>query len=250
MIMEKALCGAVLAAAMAACTSKVDMDALCPPRSETAAKMELSNFPDKTCWKDLIPGLPEDSADFEKGVWTLSEAGVLTASKDSALWFKGDFANFALDLEYKLDPAANSGVIIYTSDVKNWVPNSVEVQLLDDYADKWKNDPPRLKNGGIYGHVGPEKGCGKPAGNWNRVTIFARGDRVKVMVNGVVTVDDDLSRYTSATTNPDGTPIPRWLSKPLADLPKHGAIGLQGMHGGARPYFRNLRIRPLAADEF
>ena len=81
------------------------------------------------------------------------------------------------------------------------------------------------------------------------MTIYAQGDRVKVVVNGVVTVDDDLSRYTSAKTNPDGTPIPSWLSKPLAGLPKHGAIGLQGMHGGARPYFRNLRIRPLGENE-
>ena len=200
-------------------------------------------------WKDLVEGRLEDSADFETGVWTISD-GVLTASRDSALWFKGDYSNFALDLEYKLDPAANSGVIIYTSDVKNWIPNSVEVQLLDDYADKWKNDPPRLKNGGLYGHVGSEKSCGKPAGEWNHITIHARGNRVKVVVNGVVTVDDDLSRYTSAKANPDGTPIQPWLSKPLAGLPKHGAIGLQGMHGGARPYFRNIRIRPIGENEF
>ena len=157
----------------------------------------------RTSWNDLIPGALEDAADFEKGVWTLSDDGVLTASKDSALWFKGDYSDFALDLEYKLDPAANSGVIIYTSDVNNWIPNSVEVQLLDDYADKWKNDPPRLKNGGLYGHIGPEKSCGKPAGEWNHMTIYAQGNHVKVVVNGVVTVDDDLSRYTSAKTNPD-----------------------------------------------
>ena len=203
---------------------------------------------DKTCWNNLIPATLEEAADFEKGVWTFTD-GVLTASKDSALWFKGDYSDFVLDLEYKLDPAANSGVIIYTSDVKNWIPNSVEVQLLDDYSEKWKNDPPRLKNGGLYGHIGPETSCSKPAGEWNHMTIYAHGDRIKVVVNGVVTVEDDLSRYTSAKTNPDGTTIQPWLSKPLAGLPKHGAIGLQGMHGGARPYFRNLRIRSLKISE-
>jgi len=200
-------------------------------------------------WISPIASPLEDSAVFEKGVWTLSGDGVLTASKDSALWLKGDYSDFVLDLEYKLDPAANSGVIIYASDVRHWIPNSVEVQLLDDYADKWKNDPPRLKNGGLYGHVGPEKSCGKPAGEWNRMTIWARGDHVKVSVNGVVTVDEDLSRYTSAKTNPDGTDIKPWLSKPLAGLPKHGAIGFQGRHGGASPYSRNIRIRQLAKDE-
>lgn len=200
-------------------------------------------------WRSPITAPLKESADFEKGVWTLSEDGVLTASKDSALWLKGDYSDFVLDLEYKLEPAANSGVIIYASDVGDWIPNSVEVQLLDDYADKWKNDPPRLKNGGLYGHVGPKKSCGKPAGEWNHLTVWARGDYVKVSVNGTVTVDEDLSRYTSAKTNPDGTDIKPWLSKPLAGLPKHGAIGFQGRHKGASPYFRNIRIRQLSRDE-
>ena len=186
-------------------------------------------------------------ADFEPGVWKTIDWGnkILTAEKDSALWLKGEYENFILDLEYKLDPAANSGVIIYASDLEKWIPNSVEIQLLDDYADKWKNDPPHLKNGSIYGHVGPAKSNVKRSGEWNRMTVWAEGKHVRVMVNGRVTVDADLSTFTSATENPDGTAIPKWLSKPLAALPTRGAIGFQGKHGGARPYFRNIRIRKL-----
>ena len=216
---------------------------------EWAAKMHIvGGHPRSYAWRNPLSGKLEDAADFEKGMWK-SSRGVITADKDSALWLKGDFKDFVFDFEYRLDPGANSGVVIYASDVNDWIPNSVEVQLLDDHADKWKNDPPRLKNGSLYGHIGPERTSVKPAGKWNRMTIWARGDRVKVMVNGHITVDDDLSRYTSAKTNPDGTPIQPWLSKPLAELPKHGAIGFQGRHGGARPYFRNLRIRALEKDE-
>ena len=188
-----------------------------------------------------------EAVDFEPGVWKTVDWGgaVITAEKDSAMWLRGDYENFVLDFEYKLDPAANSGVIIYASDVKNWIPNSIEVQLLDDYSDKWKNDPPRLKNGSLYGHVGPATSNVKRAGQWNRMTIWAQDKHVKVVVNGKVTVDEDISRYTSAKTNPDGTPIQPWLSRPLAELPTHGAIGFQGKHGGARPYFRNIRIKRL-----
>ena len=190
-------------------------------------------------------GALESKFDFEAGVWHEVEPGVITAEKDSAIWLKGEYEDFVLDFDYKLDPAANSGVVIYCSDLKNWIPNSIEVQLLDDYADKWKNDPPRLRNAGLYGHCGPEKSVGKPAGEWNHMTITAQGKKVKVVCNEVVTVDEDISRYTSAKVNPDGTPIQPWLSKPLATLPTKGGIGFQGKHGGARPYFRNIRIRGL-----
>ena len=204
----------------------------------------------KAGWRAVLPlggKKLSDVADFEPGVWKTVEWGnsVLTAEKDSALWLKGEYENFVLDFEYKLDPAANSGVIIYASDVKNWIPNSVEVQLLDDAAEKWCKDPMRLKNGSLYGHVGPAKSNVRKAGEWNRMTVWAQGKHIRVVVNGELSVDEDLSRYTSAKTNPDGSPIPPWLSRPLAELPTRGAIGFQGKHGGARPYFRNIRIKEL-----
>lgn len=203
----------------------------------------------KPGWQRLLPGKPiEEIADFEPGVWRAIEWGkaVLTAEKDSALWLKGDWENFELDFEYKLDPGANSGVIIYCSDVKSWIPNSVEVQLLDDYADKWKNDAPHLKGAGLYGHLGPKvAGTTRRAGAWNRMTIRAQGKRVQVVHNGVLTVDADLSAWTSAKVNPDGSKIPPWLSRPWADLPTRGRIGFQGKHGQAKPYFRNISIRAL-----
>ena len=194
-------------------------------------------------WRNLLGDGPlEQVADFKPGTWRRDVKDGITSTVDSALWFKGTYENFVLDFEYKLDPEANSGVIIYCSDLKNWIPNSVEVQLLDDDGAKWRNDPPRLKNGGLYGHVGPAKSAVKPAGEWNRMTVWAEGKHVKVAVNGQPSVDVDLAQYTSAKVNPDGTPIQPWLSKPMAELPTKGAIGLQGKHGGACPYFRNVRI--------
>ena len=194
-------------------------------------------------WRNLLGDGPlEQVADFKPGTWRRDGKDGITSTVDSALWFKGTYENFVLDFEYKLDPEANSGVIIYCSDLKNWIPNSVEVQLLDDDGAKWRNDPPRLKNGGLYGHVGPAKSAVKPAGEWNRMTVWAEGKHVKVAVNDQPSVDVDLAQYTSAKVNPDGTPIQPWLSKPMAELPTKGAIGLQGKHGGACPYFRNVRI--------
>jgi hypothetical protein len=57
-----------------------------------------------------------------------------------------------------------------------------------------------------------------------------------------------MRKWTSVKTNPDGSEIPSWLSKPAAKLPLEGQIGLQGKHGGAPIYFRNLKIKPLTAQ--
>jgi hypothetical protein len=35
------------------------------------------------------------------------------------------------------------------------------------------------------------------------------------------------------------------LNKPLSSHPTKGAIGLQGKHGGAPIWFRNIKIKPL-----
>ena len=179
---------------------------------------------------------------FDSGVWTKDASGVMTASKDAAIWSEAEHENFVLDFEYKLDPGANSGVIIYASDTKNWIPGSVEVQLLDDNAPKWKKDAPFLKNSSLYGHLAPSATPAKPAGEWNHMTVFAKGKSVKVFLNGVKTIDADLAQWTSAKKNPDGSDIPPWLSVPWAEIPTKGRIGFQGMHGGAKPYFRNVRI--------
>ena len=40
------------------------------------------------------------------------------------------------------------------------------------------------------------------------MTITAQGKRVKVLVNEEITVDTDLSAWTSAKKNPDGSDIP------------------------------------------
>ena len=181
---------------------------------------------------------------FDSGVWTKTADGTMTASKDAAIWSAADYENFVLDFEYKLDPAANSGVIIYATDTKNWIPGSVEIQLLDDNADKWAKDAPFLKNSSLYGHLAPLATPAKPAGEWNRMIVVAKGQDIKVFLNGVKTIDTNISQWTSAKKNPDGTDIPPWLSVPWATIPTKGRIGFQGMHGGAKPYFRNVRIAP------
>ncbi len=193
-------------------------------------------------WTPLFsPDLSD--ADAPPGVWRW-EDGALTASEDQCIWTKREFENFELELEFRLGEGANSGVILYCTDPANWIPKSVEVQLLDDTAPKWTNAPPTWRCGAIFGHLAPSEPAGCGAGEWHRLRIVARGPAITVAVNGRVITRMDMRQWTAPDRNPDGSEIPAWLRRPLASLPTRGRIGLQGRHAGAPVWFRNLRVRP------
>jgi hypothetical protein len=197
--------------------------------------------PDSKNWDNLFE---EDLSDaiFPKGVWYF-EGRLLTATKDENIWTKKEYGNCIIDLEFKNAPGTNSGVFVYGSDIKDWIPNSVEVQILDDYSQSWATVPKTWLCAGIFGRLAPTKQVVKKPGEWNRMTVTCQGPMIYVILNGEQVTQIDMRKWTSAKKNPDGSDIPAWLSKPLAELPTKGHIGLQGKHGGVPIYFRNMKIK-------
>lgn len=202
-----------------------------------------TTHPDTTNWETLFAGDLSDAI-FPEGVWYL-EDGALTASKDEGIWSKKQYENFILDLEFKTASGTNSGVFVYGSDLKKWIPNSVEVQIADDFAEKWSKVPKTWQCAAFFGRKGAAKSAVKKPGEWNHMTITCLGPKIYVLLNGEPVNEIDLRKWTSATKNPDGTDIPKWLSKPAAELPTKGHVGLQGKHAGAPIYFRNIKIKSL-----
>ncbi len=132
------------------------------------SKSGAFTHPDTSGWKSLFaPDL--SNAAKPEGVWTV-EKGVLTASEDQAIWTTRDYDNFIIDLEFKTAPGTNSGVVVYCSDTGNWIPNSVEVQIADDFAEQWAKAPKSWHCGAIFGHLAPTKSMVKKPGEWNRFT--------------------------------------------------------------------------------
>lgn len=213
--------------------------------AQEAAKAaeEKPAHPDVSDWKDLFkPDL--SNADKPGGVWTF-EDGILTATEDKCIWTKKNYDNFIVDLEFKTAEGTNSGVIVYCSEPGNWIPNSVEIQIADDFAEKWANSPKTWQCGAIFGHLAPSKSVVKKPGEWNRFTVKCVDKQIDVTLNGEHVTSMDMSKWTSAKTNPDGSEIPSWLSKPKAELPTKGRIGFQGKHAGAPIWFRNIKIKEL-----
>lgn len=204
----------------------------------------LKTHPDSSAWTPLI------AADFSNalnpsGVWSWKD-GILTPNeKDEVIWTKSDYENFTLDLEFKLERGGNGGVIIHGTDIQNWPPNSLEIQLLDDGDPKWAKIPPNWKCGGIFGHSVPMKSAVKKPGEWNRMTIRCHGPRVSVLLNGALVTDVNMKDWKSGKTAPDGSAIVDFEPRPLAEMAAKGRIGMQGTHGGVPTYFRNIRIKPI-----
>lgn len=212
--------------------------AACAPPKEPAAAL---THPDVSGWPDLFAA-DLSNAEFPAGVWTFAD-GVLTASEDQAIWTARDYEDFTLDLEFQTAPGTNSGVIVYCSDIADWIPNSVEIQIADDFAEEWAKSPATWHCGAVFGHLAPTRSAVKKPGEWNRMTIACLGKKITVILNGDKVTEMDMGLWTSAKTNPDGSEIPAWLSRPFAELATKGRIGFQGKHAGAPIFFRNMKVR-------
>lgn len=206
-------------------------------------KLPLTGHPDTKGWAELFKTDLSD-ADFAPKIWTCTD-GIFTADEDQIIFSNTEYENFVLDLEFMVEPGANSGVVVYCTDKKDWIPHSVEIQILDDGNEKWAEVPGTWQCASIFGHLAPSEKMGKKPGDWNRMTVACKGRMIYVVLNGKPVTTMDMSKWTSAKKNPDGSEIPEWLSTPFSVLPTKGFIGLQGKHAGAKTFFRNMKVQTL-----
>lgn len=179
---------------------------------------------------------------YRAGVWKYNDQGELSAASDSNIWSKVKYGDCVITLEYKLSSRANAGVLIKCSDTRNWIPNTVEIQLLDDYG----TEPDYHSNASFYGYQAPSKVLTRPAGEWNQMEITCRGSVITVKLNGEVVNEMDMSQWTDPKKSPSGSEIEgKFQGKALADASRFGYVGLQGLHGKSPVVYRNLFIAPI-----
>jgi len=154
------------------------------------------------------------------------------------LWTKEKYADFILELEFKVPERANSGVFLRTADLKEPVFTGIELQVTNSYGRE-------LSRGGtagaVYDCLAPTKNAIKKPGKWNKYRITCDDNMIVVVLNGERIVEMDLNRWTEKGKNPDGSP--NKFGKPLKNFARNGYIGFQD-HG--RPvWYRNVRIKRL-----
>jgi hypothetical protein len=165
------------------------------------------------------------------------EDGVIVCKRDGGgnLYTEKEYSNFVFRFEFKLTPGANNGVGIRTPLKGDPAYVGMEIQILDDSADVYKNVQDWQRHGSVYGIIAAKRGFLKPVGEWNTEEIICDGRKIKVILNGETIVDGDLDEASTPKTL-DGKDHPGLKNE-------KGHIAFCGH--GAHVEFRNLRIKEL-----
>jgi len=153
------------------------------------------------------------------------------------LYTDREYSDFIMRFEFQLTPGANNGLGIRTPREGDAAYQGMELQILDNEAEIYKNLKPYQYHGSVYGVIPAKRGFLKPVGEWNYQEVQAIGNRIKVTLNGEVILDGDIAEASKNGTE-------------TADQRKHPGLlnpsGYIGFLGHGSPLkFRNLRIKDL-----
>jgi hypothetical protein len=151
------------------------------------------------------------------------------------LFTEKEYANFIFRFEFQLTPGANNGLGIRAPLDGDAAYAGMELQILDNTAEKYAELKDYQYHGSVYGVIPAKKGFLNPVGEWNQQEVVVNGDSVKVILNGEVILDGNIKIASKGSTL-DGKKHPGLKNK-------KGHIGFLG-HGDL-VRFRNVRIKEL-----
>ena len=172
-----------------------------------------------------LAGWEGAGAEAEK-CWKVAD-GLLMCTGEKGPWLrsKEQFGDFNLRLQYKLLPGGNSGLYVRVPEDGNHhgAGAGVEVQILDDSAERYAKLEDYQYCGSVYKIAPANEHVGLPPERWNTMEIDCAGPSYRVTHNGVVIVDATVEQFPE-----------------LAERRLEGFLGLQNHSEEVR--FRNLRI--------
>jgi HEAT repeat protein len=191
----------------------------------------LFNGKDLSGWKGLVEDPPSRSRMSQEALhkeqetadedmrrhWRVIEGTLVFDGQGHNLCTAGDFADFELLVDWKIEPGGDSGI---------YLRGSPQVQI-------WDPGQSPEGSGGLYnnknGPAQPLRAADNPVGEWNTFFIRMAGDRVSVQLNGAVIVEDGVMENY-------------W--EPDKPIYPQGQIELQAH--GTPLYFRHIYIRKLS----
>ncbi len=202
---------------------------------DKSSSFQLSEEEKQEGYTLLFDGTNMDQWVGNKAGYLLEEGAIVVHPELSGgnLYTKNEYADFTYRFEFQLTPGANNGIGIRTPMDGDAAYVGMEIQLLDNEADKYKNLQPYQYHGSVYGVIPAKRGFLKPTGEWNKEEIEIKGNKIKVTLNGVIILEGDIAE-ASINGTMDHKEHPGLKNK-------RGHIAFLG-HGDV-VRFRNIRIR-------
>jgi hypothetical protein len=188
---------------------------------------------DPSAWRTF--GKPAN----EPVAWAIEDGALAWRKGAGNLVTKESYRDFELELEWKISPGGNSGIMFRIDPAGARPPQTgPEIQILDDAGHK-DGASPLTSAGSLYGLYAPLRSAAKPVGEWNTARLRVQGNRVQHWLNGQLVVDVAM-----------GTPEwnRRVADSKFARFPNFGRIPsgpilLQDHNDPV--WFRKIRIRQL-----
>jgi len=107
------------------------------------------------------------------------------------------YGDFSARLRFRLPPGGNNGLAIRYPGEGVPAYAGVELQVLDDSADKYADLKPWQFHGSPYGLAAAQRGYLRPVGEWNFQQVTVVGSRYVVELNGYRILDVDIAGLES-----------------------------------------------------
>lgn len=165
------------------------------------------------------------------------------------LYTNKKYSDFIYRFEFYFDVVGvNNGIGLRTSDGVDAAYEGMEIQVLDNMADIYRNLEPYQYHGSVYGIHVPVKLDFGPIRQWHTEEIVAKGDYIKVTVDGTVVTECNIREACQGhNVAPDGGQVNPYTidhKNHPGLFNKDGYISFCGHGPGVK--FRNVRILDLS----
>lgn len=213
---------------------------------------QLTSQEKKDGWQLLFDGKTLDGwrtfKNMEGSSWQALDGTICSmkheGNKNPDLISNAMYESFELQVDWKISPEGNSGILYHvTEDYNNTFDSGPEYQLIDDegfpeHIEDWQ------KTGANYAMNVPMVKAYKKPGEWNHTLIIVNKGHVEHWLNGKKVVEYEMWSDAWKKAKEEG----KWKDHPGYGAAKQGHIAFQASHSNVQNTgvcFKNIKIKIL-----
>jgi Domain of Unknown Function (DUF1080) len=160
--------------------------------------------------------------------YVVEDGAIVCTPQGKNLMTEATFANFVLEFDFQLPAGGNNGLGIHYPGNGDGAYVGMELQILDNSADQYKDLQENQFHGSLYKLASAKKTGLKPVGEWNRQRVSVLGSALLVELNGEIILRSNLDDLS--------------VRNPAHEGVKRRAGHIAWFGHGDRVAFRNIQI--------